>query len=350
MKIKYAVWVLVIAFIIGGIGGVLFNRFLIPFMSSLPGLSWMQKLESSNPVIINRREEVSYNEGTNLINLSKQAAAYTVSIYSAQQKFLTNGIIVSADGMVLSSKANLPATGGVTIITNDGSNYPGAIRALDPRSDLAVITFNGSNLPFAQFSDSWNLQTSQRLIYIGRGNKEFQRQFGSGAVTQNASNQASLERVFSSENFENTVLTDAKLTSDFIGGPILNLNGEVVGMTQSSLQVLPSEALATAVQSFFSGGKIARPVLGVKYLYLSAALAKLKSLPQAGLLVQSVDAGSPAAKAGLVANDLIINFDNQAVPDSNFEKILNQHAITQVPIEVLRNGEQLTLTATLEAK
>ncbi|MBX4204824.1 MAG: S1C family serine protease [Candidatus Doudnabacteria bacterium] len=347
------IWILVIALVVGGIGGVLFNRFVIPWLASMPGLSGLHKLESSNPVIINRREEVQINEGANYLDLSKQAAAFTVTIYSqsgASFRFLGNGIIASSDGMILTSRANLGAPGSLVVVTNDGTSFPGTLRALDPRSELAVLTISANNLPFAQFADAWDLQAAQKLIYVGRSNKEFTRQFGLGQVTQSVDNASSLDRVFYTEAFENTIASDAKITSDYIGGPIINLNGKVVGMTSSSLGVLISEDLSTAVSSYFQNGKIQRPQFGAKNLNLSTPLAKLKNLSRGGMLVVSVDDGSPAKLAGLATNDLIISVDNQPLPQSNFEKIINQHGFNDMPITVLRNGTEVNLTIKLQPK
>jgi serine protease Do len=346
-------WIVIIALVVGGIGGVVFNRFIIPWAASLPGLSSLNKLESSNPVVINRREEVTLNEGANYIDLSKQASAYTVGIYTktvSSYKFLENGIIASSDGMILTSKVLIAGQNNLVVVTNDGSNFPAQVRALDPRSELAVLTISANNLPFAQFSDAWDLQPSQRLIYIGRSNKEFVHGFALAGVTQPVSNLSSLERVFYTEAFENSISTDAKINSDFIGGPIINLSGRVVGMTNSSQNALLGESLATAVSSFFQNNKIVRPFLGFRYLNLSASLAKLSGQPQAGLLVTSVDDASPAKLGGILPGDLVVTFDNQPVPQSNFEKILNQHSIGDVPVTVLRNNQQINLNVKLNSK
>jgi S1-C subfamily serine protease len=344
-------WIVVIALVVGGIGGVMFNRFVIPWLASMPGLSGLHKLESSNPVIINRREEVQLNEGANYSDLSKQAAAYTVGIYSQTQgsyKFLENGIIASSDGLILASKIAINGQTNLVAMTNDGSNYPALVRALDPKSELAVLTISGNNLPFAQFADAWDLEPSQRLIFIGRSNKEFVHEFALGSVTQSVANQSSLERVSSSESFENYILSDAKISPDFVGGPVINLNGRVVGMANSGLGIQISESLSTAVTSFFQNGKIVRPTLGLKFLNLSASLAKLRGQSQAGLFVVSVDDASPAKLAGILPGDLVLTVDNQAVPQGNFEKILNQHSLGDMPVTVLRNNSQINLTVKLK--
>lgn len=346
------IWIIIIALVLGGIGGVLLNRFGIPFLSTLPGLSWVQKLESSNPVVINRYQEVQFNEGANLVDLSKQVAAYTVSIYSQDTtpKFLGNGIITTSDGMVITSKVNLPTKGSVTVVLNDGTSYAGAVRALDPRSELAVVTISAQNLPFAQFADAYDLPASQRVIFVGRSNTSFVHDFELGQVVRTIANQSSLDRIYSSEALENTVQLSTKPASDFVGGPIANLDGKIIGMTTSSSNVLIGEDLQSAVTSFLQSSKIQRTTFGIKYLSLSDSLAKLKGLPQGGMQVVSVDSASPAQAGGLQANDLITSIDNQNLPNANFEKIINSHGATPISVGILRGTTKQTLTINLEYK
>ncbi len=352
MNFRQTVWFIVIALVVGGIGGVLLNRFGIPFLSSMPGLSWAHKLESNNPVVINRREEVQFNEGIDLINLTKQISTYTVTIYSgsaANLKFSANGIVTSSDGLILAPKSNLPPAGTVTVVLNDGTNYTGTIRALDPKADLAVITIPASNLAFAQFGVAADLVASQRVVFVGRSNTEFTRNFTEAQVTQPINNGRSIDRVFYSENFENTVLTSANLTPDFAGAPMADLDGKVVGMVTSQ-GILIGEDLQMAVSSYLANSKIFRPGFGIKYLNLSNSLAKLKNLPQGGVLVVSVDDNSPAKQGGLQAGDLITSFDGQDLSTKNFETLFNAHPIGNVTINILRNGNPTSLTIKLTAK
>jgi serine protease Do len=353
MSRKAWVAILILMLILGGIGGVLFNRFVVPYLARMPGLSWMEKLESSNPVVINRFEEVQFNEGANFVDLARQGSSYTVSIYSQRQgntKFLNNGIISSSDGMIITSRLHLGEAGTFLVVLNDGTTYPAVVRGLDPRSELAVLTIQAQNLPFAQFADAGNLQASQRLIFLGRSNNSFNRDFAQGQVSRVIANGQSLDRVFSSEALENTVAANVQINSDFIGGPILNLDGRVVGMTSSNLGIIIGEDLQTGVGSFLQSGKIQRPAFGIKYLNLSDELAKLKGLNDGGSMVVSVDPGSPAQKAGVQANDLIVSADGQDLSSNNFEKIINQHGFTGIPLEIIRNNNKINLQVILEPK
>jgi len=344
-------WIIILMFFIGGIGGVLLARFGIPWLSNLPGLSWVEKLESTSPVVINHYQEVQLTDGANLVDLARQAAGYTVSIYTpSNPKFLGNGIIVSSDGLILASKTSLGSGTNFTVVLNDGASYPAQVRALDPRSEVAVLTISATNLPFAGFADASTLVASQRLIFLGRSNAAFEHNFALEQVSQTIANQRSLEAVHYSENLENTITTQNRPTADFVGGPIVDFDGKVVGMTNSSGGVIIGEDLNSVVSNYLQNKKIVRPTIGFHYLNLSTEQAKLKDLPQAGVLVVNVDANSPAAKAGIVSNDLIITADNQDLSSNEFEKVLNQHGSNPFLLTVIRNNQKINLTVNLEAK
>jgi S1-C subfamily serine protease len=85
-------------------------------------------------------------------------------------------------------------------------------------------------------------------------------------------------------------------------------------------------------------------------LNLSDGLAKLKGLSQGGAQVVSVDPASPASKAGILAGDLIVSADNQDLPANNFEKILNKHGNSPLPVVILRNGQRVNFSVNIEIK
>lgn len=340
-------WIFIIA-LVGGISGVLFNKFVIPTLSHVRGLTWVSKLESNTPVIINRREVVQFTDGTDLLNLTKQIEASTVSIYQAN-KFVGNGIIATSDGMIVTTKSVVSAAGPYIAVLNDGRQFPMAVRALDPKSEIAIATVSVNNLPFVQWAAAADLETSQKLVFIGRSNASFTHEFALGQITQRLINQRSVDRVFDSESLETNITSDAKLTSDFVGGPVSNLEGKIVGLTQSNLGILIAENIQSAISSYFTTNKIVRPALGIKYLNLSEETAAIRGLTQAGVYVISV-ADGPAKLAGVLPNDLIIAADNKDLKSNNFEQILNGHSVSDFPITVLRGTNQIDLTVKLLAK
>jgi S1-C subfamily serine protease len=347
MTRKTIIWFIILAFFIGAAGSVVFNRIIFPKLSTVRGLGWIGKLQSSSPVVINRREEVRLNEGVNLIELTKQAQTVVVSIFSTgpNSKLLGNGVIVTSDGAIFTTKSVVADNTQVTVVSNDGTTYSGLVRATDRKSPLAVVSIEARDLPVAQFSDARNMQTAQRVFALGQTTQEFTRQFTSGLVTRTVTNQIDFARVLSTETFEDTMTTDADLSADFIGGPVVNLQGLIVGIVSgSSGQILPAEAIDGAVRSYLEQGKITRPYIGMTYVMIGKNLAKVRSLPSGGAQVVAMEAASPAVKSGLLAGDIITEINSQKVDTSTFEQIVLQQGAQQLRLHVRRGSQEMDLT------
>jgi S1-C subfamily serine protease len=353
MTRKNIIWIIVLAFFVGAAGSVAFNRVIFPKLSTVRGFAWVGKLQSSTPVVINRREEVRLNEGVNLIELTKQAQTVVVSIFStgANPVLLGNGLIITSDGTIFTTKDAVKDNGQVTVVTNDGAVYPGLVRAMDPKSPMAVVSIAARDLPVAQFSDAGNMQTAQRVFALGKTTQEFTRQFASGMVIRTMGNQIDFARVLSSEVFESTIATDADLNADFIGGPVVNLQGLIIGMVVGSAgQILPSEAVDGAVRTYLEKGRITRPYIGMTYQMIGKNLAKVRSLPSGGAQVAAVEANSPAARAGLAAGDLITEVNGQKVESSSLEQVLLQQNTDQLRLRIRRGAEERDATLTVEQR
>ena len=349
-------WLLLLIIVFGAFGSILFSRGLFPYFATYPGFSWLNKLSTNAPIIINRTQEVQLNEGVNIIDLVKQSGNITVSLYAGNGntigKFLGNGIIMSSDGLIFTSKAAVNAAAGkMTVVLNDGTGLEATLGPTDPRSDLAILTIAARNLPTAQMGLARELVPAQRIIGIGASQAESARKFLTGFVTNSMRNAHSLERVFTTHAFEETIETDAVISAEFFGGPIVNLNGKVVGMMGNTRSnILPAEDLQTALASYLANGKIIRPFIGLKYLSLSNSLAKLKGLPQAGALVTGFEDSSSAKKGGILAGDLIVAVDGEKIDDSQtFEYLFNHHAAAPIELELIRAGTAIKISVILES-
>lgn len=337
----------VVALLFGAAGSIIFNRWIIPYLSTAPGFAWVAKLHSNAPIVITRREEVRLNEGVNMIELTKQAQTFTVSIYSTgpDAKFLENGIIFTSDGLIFTVKDNLPANGSVNVVSDDGTVYGGQVRALDPKSPLAIVSIAGRDLPQAQFSNASNMQIAQRVFALGKTNQEFTRSFVSGLVSRTLSNFINSGQTLSTETFSHTITADAAISADYIGGPLVNLQGLVVGIvTGANGQILPAEDIDGALKTFLAEGKITRPYIGFEYSIISRNEAKVKGLTNTGALVSKVVPASPAATAGLQVQDMILEVNSQKVSDSSLEQLLVSAGTNEIRLLVKRGAEQIALT------
>lgn len=249
MNRKQIVWIITIAFFIGALGNIVLGRFVFPYLgSNVRILSFLSKLSSTSPIVVNRTEQVQLTEGVNLTDLVKQAGNTVVSIYDTRNNFLGNGLVVTSDGLIFTSDAILKGQTKVKVMTNDGKSFAGLARAKDPRSALVALTIEANNLPVAQFEDAGSMEAGQRVIYVGRSNAPFLHFAKTGFVTQNLANLKAKPSQLS---------TDVTVTSDLYGGPIVNLSGHVVGMVLGSQNII-SEDLQAVLSTYLASGKITR--------------------------------------------------------------------------------------------
>lgn len=347
MNGKSWIKVILVALIVGGIGSILLGRFLIPYLATFPGLSGLNKLVSNSPIIVNRREEVQLNEGINLMELTRQSGNVTVNILSNEGNFLGNGIVISSDGMIFTTEQVVKDQKEVRVVFNNGQVLQGLVRAADPKSDLLVVTANAQGLAVAQLEDAKNLQAGQRVFTLGRSNEEFVHKFATGFVTNPISNSVNFELVRNSEVFSEQLGTDIEYDAEMVGGPVFNLQGRVVGMVSGANQYILAENMQTALSVYLGTGKITRSYLGLRYTTLPSSLATFLGQTRGGIGVLGTEKGSPAEKAGLLANDLIIEADGKDLTQESFEQILNRYAPGPLHLKIVRGGKTLDLVAEL---
>ena len=279
-----------------------------------------------------------------------------------------SGFLVSADGLIITNK-HVVARDDVdyTVYTNDGKSYPAKVLARDPVQDLAVLKIEGSlPFPFAKLGNSDNLQIGQTVITIGNALGEFRNTVSVGVISGLGRTITASDDGGFVETIEDVVQTDAAINRGNSGGPLLNLAGEVVGVnTATVLQAqsigfaIPSDRAKRGLYQVQQLGKIVYPFLGVEYVLVTDQVQKEENLQvDYGALVKTVPDGFAAAKAGLKANDVILEFDAKKItPQNSLAKILQQYNEVSsrpayspgdtVTLKVLRDDQELVLTAVL---
>jgi serine protease Do len=279
-----------------------------------------------------------------------------------------SGFIVSPDGLILTNKHVVSdASAHYTVLTSDGKTYVAKVLARDPAQDLAILKINETGLPTVTLGDSNGVQLGQTAIAIGNALGEFSNTVSVGVIsglsrTVTASGGAD----GSSETIHGVIQTDAAINPGNSGGPLLNLRGEVIAIdtaiatdAQNIGFAIPINQAKRDIASVESGGQIQAPYLGVRYISITSDLAKQQNLPVAeGALVRGSSDGaavapnSPAAKAGIQAEDIVIGVNGQAI-DANHDlgTIINQHNVGDViSLTIDRGSKTITLQATLAAR
>lgn len=279
-----------------------------------------------------------------------------------------SGFIISSDGLILTNKHVVSDTSAsYTVITNDGKKYDAKVLARDPSQDFAVVKINATGLPTVTLGDSDGLELGQTAIAIGNALGQFSNTVSVGVVsglerTVTASDEANGEE----ETIQGVIQTDAAINPGNSGGPLLNLQGQVIGINtavasgaQSIGFAIPINRAKHDISSVKTTGNIQSPFLGVRYIMITADIAKQQNLSVSdGALVRgstdgpAVEPGSPAAKAGIQAEDVIEKVDSQQIDaDHALSDVIAGHNVGDtVTLTINRGGKAMTLTATLAAR
>ncbi len=275
-----------------------------------------------------------------------------------------SGFIVSSNGLILTNKHVVADTAAnYTVLTSDGKKYNAKVLARDPVQDLAVLKIDAANLPVMQLGDSNSLELGQTAIAIGNSLGQFSNTVSVGVISGLARTITASGADFGSETIQGVVQTDAAINPGNSGGPLLNLKGEVIGINTAIVSgaqnigfAIPIDQAKRDIQSVEATGVIKTPYIGVRYTTITPDFASAQKLSvDHGALVRgsaagpAVVLGSPAAKAGLQAEDIILEVDGQAVDtDHSLSTLIQQYNVGDtVTLQVQRGSQVLTLPLTL---
>jgi serine protease Do len=280
-----------------------------------------------------------------------------------------SGFLVSADGIIVTNKHVVSsASAEYTVMTNTGKEFPATVLARDPNRDIAVLKVEAHDLPFLQFGDSDNVSVGRTVVAIGNSLGEFSNTVSKGIISGLRRNLVAGSGMGESERLSNIIQTDAAINPGNSGGPLLDLSGKVVGVNvamaegaQSIGFALPANQIKKIIDQIQSTGKISTAFLGVRYVMLDPDMQKKESLPldHGALLLRgnkmtdfAVIPGSPADKAGLVENDIILEIDGVTVDNEHqiADSIADKTVGQTVSLRIWHKGEIKTVSVTLEER
>ena len=290
-------------------------------------------IDSSRKTVVKEGEviaDVAQKVGPSVVSvITKQNSTVQSDFFGTQtrtQQAAGTGLIIDSSGYILTNKHVVPSgTTNLGIITSDGIEYKDVeIIGRDPMNDLAIIKVkNPKNFAPANLGDSDSVRVGQKVIAIGNALGQFQNTVTSGIVSGiGRPIEASDGSGSTTEQLTNLFQTDAAINSGNSGGPLLNYNGEVVGINtavaadaQNIGFSIPINEAKGIIASVKETGKLSKPFLGVKFLTLSPTTASQVGVSvTSGAFVDteagSVVAGSPADKAGLKPGDIITHIND----------------------------------------
>ena len=233
-----------------------------------------------------------------------------------------SGFIISPDGYVVTNNHLVQGANGtgtvdtVTVITTDRKEYPARIIGRDETSDLAVLKIEGRNLPYVRWGDSTKARVGDWIVAIGNP-------YGLGGTVTAGIISALHRGITGVGAYDRYIQTDAAINMGNSGGPMFDLNGNVIGINSALISptgasvgiglAIPAEAAKPVVESLMRGQRPQRGYLGVGLQPLDENLAPSLGLPKdSGEIVRSVVANGPAARGGLQQGDVIVRVERPA--------------------------------------
>ena len=266
---------------------------------------------------------------------------------------LGSGFIIDASGIVVTNNHVISEADEINVILNDGSRLKAEIIGKDQKTDIALLRVKPDKpLKAVKFGDSDKLRLGEWVIAIGNP-------FSLGG-TVTAGIVSARNRDINSGPYDNYIQTDAAINRGNSGGPLFNLEGEVVGVNTAIISpsggsigigfAVPSKTAVNVIDQLKEFGETRRGWLGVRIQQVTDEIAEsLNIRPARGALVAGIDEKGPAKPAGIEPGDVIVKFDGKEIKEMrDLPRVVADTPVgKQTPVVVIRKGKELTKTVTL---
>lgn len=327
-------------------------------------MSFADMVAKLQPAVVNisttQRVQVNTNPfaGTPFEGLVPQGPGGSQPV-TRQAESLGSGFVISADGYVVTNNHVISAgqrgavVESITVTFPDRREFKAKLIGRDVQSDLAVLKIEGNNLPFVRFGDSRQARVGDWVVAIGNP-------FGLGGSVTAGIISATHRVTGQGGAYDRFLQTDASINRGNSGGPMFDLNGNVIGINSQILSptggnvgigfAIPAEQAKPIVDTLMGGGAIKRGYLGIEMQPLTADLAEAFGVAKdSGTIVARVTPGQAAEKAGIRQGDVIVRVNNQDVtPDQTLSFIVaNVAPGSRIPVDLIRDGKRQTVSVTV---
>jgi S1-C subfamily serine protease len=287
--------------------------------------------------------------------LAEAAAAAGKSVVAVHgRRHPSSGILWSSDSVVTAHHA-LKRDEEISIVTAPGKSTPARVVGRDPSTDLAVLHLqHPAEVPSARWGDASKLRIGELLLALGRSWR--------GNIVASSGILSGLMgpwRTWRGGELDQFIRPDLMMYPGFSGGPLVNAQGEILGLNTAGLHrsgiTVPAATVTRVAAELLEKGRIERPYLGLamQAVPLGESLqAKLNLKTSDGLLVAHVEPGSPAEKGGVLLGDVLIEIEGRAIADTDAvqEALRSQKPGNSIAVNLVRGGALLKITLTLAAR
>lgn len=365
--------VLIVGFAAGWLGAYRYNQ---SFSASNASMSQRQQYISNESDLI---ASIAKTTGQSVVSIDVSSQTTSQDFFgfteTANQRSAGTGFIVSNDGILVTNSHVIPdGVTNVSVTLSDGTTFEG-VKVIGRSSSnssldvafLKIEDLKGKDVVPVTLGDSGKMQVGDRVVAIGNALGQFQNTVTSGILSGYGRDVLAGDSTGAgSKNLTDLFQTDAAINQGNSGGPLVNINGEVIGVNTAVASgaqnigfAIPINDVKGMISSVVGSGKLEQPYLGVRYISLNTEIAYRYNLSvKNGAYIAPSDDGaasivadSPAEKAGLREKDVIVKVNNINLNDkTNLTSALSRFKVgDQVNLSVIRSGKSINIKATLRA-
>lgn len=283
----------------------------------------------------------------------------TIFGFTGDQKVSGSGFFISDQGYILTNNHVIENTKEVSIVLSDGTEEKAVLVGTDRYSDIAILKTDGKVPAVAKLGNSDLLQPGESVIAIGSPLGDFKNTVTLGVVS------ATGRSIDTGQGYsvEGLIQTDAAINQGNSGGPLVNLAGEVIGVNNMIVRgsgtgavaeglgfAIPVNTAQAVASQILSQGYFSRPFMGINYQAITPNIASTYNLPTKwGVYVTKVQPGSPASKAGLQKDDIIVSLNGVSMDETHdyLNMLYTYKPGDKISLGVIRNGKEISLDITL---
>lgn len=375
-KVKKTFFIIFIL-ILGGLGGILGNRYLFPYISSTSFFSKYDFLKKSaaDVTIINKTEQVYVKEETSIEKISSKVASSVVNVLSYSEASgknkntstnfkNTTGTIVTSDGLIMTYIENVVPNAKYKVFFQDGGVYPAEFLGADSYSNLMFLKIDANNLTVISLGNSDDSKPGEKVVAIGSSSETFTNRYTAGLIsTFDPAFSLTGNNVSFSDKMNGVFQTDFSIDSQqyYAGGPVVDYTGQVIGIAGSNQKdffFIPSNKIKKVVDKAIKKEFNDAASFGVYYIPITKAYALSNNLKiESGALVYSpsgqnglaIIAGSNAQRAGIRINDIITAVNEEKISlKSDLSDLLYKYKKgDKIELTVMREDQEMKIEVQL---